>query len=81
MSPTCAVEGCTQRARLQRDHRIDWAQVHVTVFEWLDLLCPFHHGLKTRENWALVEGLGKRAFVPPGDPRHPNHDRHKREAA
>jgi hypothetical protein len=30
-----------------------------------------HHALKTHEGWSLVEGRGKRAFVPPGDPRHP----------
>jgi hypothetical protein len=70
--PTCAAEGCTQAARLQRDHRVDWAKTHTTVFDLLDLLCAFHHGLKTRENWGLVEGRGKRAFVPPDDPRHPN---------
>jgi hypothetical protein len=69
--PTCAAAGCSTQARLQRDHRVDWAVTHTTVFDLLDLLCPFHHGLKTRENWALVEGRGKRAFVPPDDPRHP----------
>ena len=69
--PTCAVEGCGQTARLQRDHRVDWATSKITMFDLLDLLCPFHHGLKTTKNWALVEGRGNRAFVPPDDPRHP----------
>lgn len=69
--PTCAVEGCGQSARLQRDHRVDWAATKVTVFDLLDLLCPFHHGLKTTQNWALVRGRGKRAFVAPDDPAHP----------
>jgi hypothetical protein len=69
--PSCAVAGCSQVARLQRDHRVDWARTHVTVLDLLDLLCAHHHGLKTREHWALVEGRGKRAFVPPDDPRHP----------
>jgi hypothetical protein len=23
--PTCAVQGCNNRARLERDHEIDWA--------------------------------------------------------
>ena len=63
--PTCAAEGCSQAARLQRDHRVDWARSKVTLFELLDLLCPFHHRLKTVENWMLVEGRGKRPFVPP----------------
>ena len=74
--PTCAVAGCSAAARLQRDHREDWAKTHVTIFDLLDLLCPFHHGLKTRDNWALVEGTGTRDFVPPDDPRHPRHARH-----
>jgi len=72
--PTCAAEGCPTRAgRLQSDHRADWAQTHFTVLDLLDRLCPLHHGLKTRSGWGLVEGRGKRAFVPPEDPRHPRH--------
>jgi len=71
--PTCAAEGCSQSARLQRDHREDWAKTKVTLFDLLDLLCPFHHGLKTTKGWGLVTGRGKRAFVPPEDVRHPQH--------
>ena len=71
--PTCAVEGCSQSARLQRDHREDWARTRFTVLDLLDLLCPFHHGLKTTKGWGLVKGRGKRAFVPPDDPHHPQH--------
>jgi hypothetical protein len=69
--PTCAVEGCSQSARLQRDHRADWAKTHVTLVDLLDLLCAHHHRLKTTKGWGLVEGRGKRAFVPPEDARHP----------
>jgi hypothetical protein len=69
--PTCTAEGCNSVGYLENDHREDWAQTHTTVFELLDRLCRHHHYLKTRENWALVEGTGKRAFVPPDDPRHP----------
>jgi hypothetical protein len=71
--PTCAVKGCTNRARLERDHQIDWAKTHYTMFDLLDLLCPYHHRLKTTKNWVLVPGRGKRPFVPPTDPRHPSH--------
>lgn len=71
--PTCAAEGCASRARLERDHRIDWSKTHITMFDLLDLLCSHHHDLKTRENWQLVEGHGKRSFVPPDDSRHPRH--------
>ena len=46
------------------------------MFDLLDLLCPFHHGLKTTKNWALVDGHGKRAFVPPDDPAHPVYREH-----
>lgn len=69
--PTCAVQGCPAAARLEMDHRDDWARTHVTVLDLLDALCPHHHRLKTREGWSLVDGFGKRAFVAPGDPRHP----------
>jgi hypothetical protein len=41
------------------------------VFDQLDGLCSHHHDLKTIDNWALVDGRGKREFVPPHDPRHP----------
>lgn len=71
--PSCAVEGCPAQARLERDHRIDWSKTRFTMFDLLDLLCSHHHDLKTRQNWQLVEGRGKRAFVPPEDPRHPRH--------
>jgi hypothetical protein len=70
--PTCAVEGCGQVGRLQKDHRDDWARTKLTFFLGLDLLCPHHHRLKTTKNWQLVAGSGKRAFVAPEDPRHPN---------
>lgn len=71
--PACAVAGCSARAGLQYDHRHDWAKTKFTVMDLLDRLRGFHHGLKTTQNWALVEGTGKRAFVPPDDPRHPRH--------
>lgn len=69
--PTCAVAGCSARAGLQYDHRVDFASSRITAFDLLDRLCPFHHAQKTRYDWALVAGRGKRAFVAPDDPRHP----------
>jgi hypothetical protein len=71
--PTCAAEGCSSRHGLQYDHRLDWSKTHFTAFDLLDRLCGHHHAKKTRHGWALVEGKGKRAFVPPDDPRHPRH--------
>ena len=59
--PSCANEACSARARLDYDHRLDWSRTHFTVFDLLDRLCPHCHALKTRQNWSLVEGRGKRA--------------------
>jgi hypothetical protein len=71
--PTCAVEGCTSVAWLENDHRVDWAASHLTVLDLLDRLCSHHHDLKSLDGWGLVDGHGKRAFVPPDDPRRPGH--------
>jgi hypothetical protein len=75
--PTCAVRGCSARSGLQSDHREEWSKTHFTVFDLLDRLCPHHHRLKTHDGWALVDGVGKRDFVPPEDPRHPRHSGRK----
>ncbi len=73
MYPSCAVEGCSASTWLENDHRLDWATSQLTVLDLLDRLCSHHHDRKTLEGWALVEGHGKRPFVPPDDPRHPRH--------
>ena len=70
--PRCAALGCN-RSTLDYEHRENFADTHITMFDLLDRLCPHHHGLKTRKGWGLVEGTGKRDFVPPDDPRHPGH--------
>ncbi|MDQ2826332.1 MAG: 13E12 repeat family protein [Actinomycetota bacterium] len=71
--PTCAAEGCSSVTWLENDHRADWATTHHTVLDLLDRLCTHHHDLKSLDGWGLVEGRGKRPFVPPDDPRHPRH--------
>ena len=71
LSPECSALGCATVSSLETDHRVDWARSRLTVLDLLDRLCTHHHDLKTRENWALVTGRGKRDFVPPDDPRHP----------
>jgi len=71
-NPTCIVEGCHRR-RIEYDHRKPWSETRHTRLDELDPLCDYHHDLKTRLGWALVPGAGKRAFVPPDDPRHPRH--------
>jgi len=63
----------TRWPRLETDHRVDWADTHVTWLEWLERLCECHHDKKTHQGWALVAGTGKRPMVPPDDPRHPRH--------
>ena len=72
MSPSCSVEGCAATDRLEIDHRIDWARTRHTTLGELDLLCHHHHALKTRENWSLGPGSGKRAFIPPRRSRAPD---------
>jgi hypothetical protein len=71
--PSCAAEGCNSLTYLEMDHRENWAKTRRTVFDLLDRLCSHHHDLKTSDGWALEEGQGKRAFVPPDDPRHPRY--------
>jgi len=71
-SPTCAVQGC-DGTRTEWDHRQPWAATRHTRLDELDPLCTFHHDLKTRFDYALVPGVGKRPFTPPDDPRHPRH--------
>ncbi|MBV8980461.1 MAG: hypothetical protein JO086_06150, partial [Acidimicrobiia bacterium] len=71
------VEGCSASAA-QWDHREDWAHTHRTPFDGMDGYCCHHHDKKTYEGWGLVEGVGKRTFVSPEDPRHPRHEKKER---
>jgi hypothetical protein len=71
LHPTCGVEGCTSLTFLETDHRQDWAKTHTHRVRPARPSLQSQPRLKTRENWALVEGRGKRAFVSPDDPRHP----------
>ena len=75
LSPTCTALGCNRSQRLEIDHNPEWNQTHHTKLDELDHLCEDDHDKKTRLGWALVPGKGKRAFVPPDDPRHPNNCR------
>ena len=72
-SPKCSNEACSSTF-VQIDHREPWADTKHTVLDELDHLCAHDHRLKTNHGWSLVEGTGRRAFVPSTDPRHPrNH--------
>jgi Domain of unknown function (DUF222) len=72
-SAACTVLGCTRTQRLQNDHRHEWAKTKRTRVDELDPLCKHHHDLKTRHNWALIEGDRPRPMVPPDNPRHPTY--------
>ena len=72
-SPDCTRLGCTRTQRLENDHNPEWSKTHHTRLEETDPLCAHDHDLKTYEGWLLVEGTGKRAMVPPGDPGHPKY--------
>jgi hypothetical protein len=71
LMPTCTVKGCNCTDNLEYDHRDDWAKTHRTATDGTDRLCPKHHDDKTYNGWSLVEGSGKREFVPPDHPDHP----------
>jgi hypothetical protein len=69
--PECSRLGCNQTVGLERDHRADWADTHVTRVDQSDQLCRHDHRLKTRQGWMLEEGVGKRRLLPPDHPDHP----------
>ncbi len=69
-SQGCSVEGCA-RTRVEIDHRIPYTETRHTRLDECDPLCTHHHRWKHSAGWALVDGVGKRAMVPPHDPRHP----------
>jgi len=73
--PKCCVAGCNRTVDLEYEHREDYARTQHTVLVESEHMCTFHHQLKTLENWQLVEGTGRRPFVDPTDPRHPDHNR------
>ena len=51
------------------NHDTGWAKTRTTRVD--DSHRLYDHDVKTHYGWALVEGTGKRPFVPPDDPRHP----------
>ena len=67
---------CNCVARLENDHRADWAATHQTPTDGIDRYCH-PHDLKTYHDWALVKGKGKRPMVPPDHPDHPDHPKNK----
>jgi hypothetical protein len=70
--PMCSNVACS-RPVAEVDHRRPWRKNQQTALPNLDGLCHHDHDLKTRFGWSLVDGVGRRAFVPRTDPRHPEH--------
>jgi hypothetical protein len=62
---TCIVTGCDVDWRLERDHRVPYAQCHTTSLDGLGRMCWWHHLLKTK-GWALTGGPGCYRLLPPG---------------
>lgn len=67
----CSNVRCDNDRFVEVDHRLGWTNVHRTRLDELDPLCRSCHAHKSRDNWQLVRGSGRRRFVPPGDPDHP----------
>ena len=61
---TCTVQRC-DLPRQEIDHRVDWAHQHRTRLDELDGLCRHHHALKTRHNYHLAPGTGRRPLLAP----------------
>jgi Domain of unknown function (DUF222) len=69
----CTRNTCTRTARLENDHGPEWHKTKHTRLDELDLVCNVDHDLKSNHGWDFVTGAGRRALVPPDDPRHPNY--------
>ena len=72
-SPECTREGCTRTQWLENDHGPEWHETKHTRLDELDPVCGHDHDLKSNGGWDFVKGKGRRAMVPPGDPRHPKY--------
>ena len=71
--PKCANIACSSTLT-DTDHRDPFAEKRETVLGNLDQSCRGRcHPLKTNQDWSLVDGKGRRDFVPPTDNRHPKH--------
>jgi hypothetical protein len=63
---TCSHPGCSQKARLQRDHLQPFGKDGPTSLANLQLLCPFHHKLKTARDRLFNPDTG--AHIGPEQP-------------
>ena len=72
-SHMCTRDTCTRTERLENDHGPEWRKTKHTRLDELDPVCNREHDLKTNHGWDFVKGNGRRAMVPPDDPRHPKY--------
>jgi hypothetical protein len=71
IEPKCTNDACS-RTFVQPHHGAGgYAVTKRTVLRELDNLCHHDHWLQHHRGWDLVDGAGRRPFVPPTDPRHP----------
>lgn len=68
---SCTNAACDNDRFVEVDHRVGWANTHRTRLDELDPLCSACHALKTKHDWQLVRGSGRRRLVPPDHPDHP----------
>ena len=59
---TCVIADCDVHWRLERDHRVPFAECHTTSFDGLGRMCWWHHSLKTK-GW---QPRGRARVLPPG---------------
>jgi len=71
--PGCTNVGCDNDRFVEVDHRLGYTNVGRTRLDELDQLCCRCHDLKSNHNWQLVDGTGRRRFVPPEHADHPGH--------
>jgi hypothetical protein len=62
----CVVPGCGETLDLQIDHLVEFGRGGPTTLYNLDLLCGWHHYLKTHHNFVLRRHLGHWLFEDPG---------------
>src|SRR4029078_7727855 len=60
----CIIEGCDVTWRLERDHRVPFAEGGPTAVDNLGRMCWWHHSLKSK-GWRLTGGPGCYRLVAP----------------
>ncbi len=67
----CTNIACNASVGIEIDHRHPWTDVGETHLANQDPLCKLDHDRKTHHGWRLEPGTGRRRFLPPDHPSHP----------